>query len=186
MAGTVTYNLEHAQVALTGTTPTYIDVPGVTTLDATVSSSVAYFAADGSKPYAAWSAPEGGGSLGFAEADFAVLVIINGGTSSSTGTTPAVVERYVQPGTATNPNFILVGYAKNVNGKLTGTAARPGFRIIIPNASAAPASMAMGQETWGEWTAELAFSANAANQMVIYEKMETAPTFTAGIFTVTI
>jgi hypothetical protein len=178
MAGTVTYNLEHAQVALVGDTPVYLDVPGVTTMGATVSSSVAYFAGDGAKKYAAWSAPEGGGNIGFAEADFAVLAVINGGTASTTGTTPAIVERYVQPGTSTVTNFILVGYGSNVN----GTSDRAGFRIILPNASAAPASIAMGQETWGEWTADLAFTPDEDDQMVIYEKLESAPTFTGDVF----
>ncbi len=180
MPGTVTYNLEHAQVGLIGATPTYLDVPGVTTLDATISTSVAYFAGDGAKKYSAFAAPEGGGSLGFAEADFAVLAVINGGIASASGATPNIVERYIQPGTATNPGFILVGYGKNVN---VGVA-RAGFRIILPQATASPASIAQGQETWGEWTADLAFTATADNKMVIYEKHETAPAFTAGIFTV--
>ena len=181
MPGTVSYNLEHAQVAIKVASPTYIDVPGVTTMDATVSTSVAYFSGDGAKKYAAWSAPEGGGSIGFAEADFAVLEIINGGTASASGVTPNIVDRYVQPGTATNPAFILVGYAKNVNSAVTN---RKGFRIIVPAATAAPATLAMGQETWGEWTADLAFTADASDRMVIYEKLETAPA--AGIQTITL
>lgn len=182
MAGTVTYNLEHAQVALVGASPTYLDVPGVTTLDATVSSSVSYMSADGAKKYAAWSAPEGSGSLGFAEADFGVLAVINGGTESTTGTTPAIVDRYVQPGTQVVTQFILAGYGSNVN----ASADRAGFRVIIPNASAAPASMAMGQETWGEWTADLAFTPDDSDNLVIYELLETAPTYTDDVFTVTI
>lgn len=182
MAGTVTYQLEHAQVAVKEASPTYLDVPGVDTVEATVNSSVNYLSGDGAKKYAAWTAPEGSGRLGFAEADFAVLVVINGGTSSSTGTTPAIVDRYVQPATANNPDFILVGYAKNVNANQD----RAGFRIILPGATAAPASIAMGQETWGSWGADLAFTGDDSDQLVIYEQLETAPTFTGDIFTVTI
>jgi hypothetical protein len=178
MAGTVTYNLEHAQVALTGASPTFLDVPGVTTMGATISSSVSYFAGDGAKKYAAWSAPEGGGNIGFAEADFAVLEVINGGEASTTGTTPAIVERYVPSWSASRPAFILVGYGSNVN----PNADRAGFRIILPNASAAPSTIAMGQETWGEWTADLAITPDEDDQPIIYEKLETAPTFTNGVF----
>lgn len=182
MAGTVSYNLEHAQVAVLTSSPTYLDVPGVATLNPTIDTSVSYSSGDGSKKYAAWSAPEGGGELSFNEADFAVLVVINGGTQSSSGVAPAVVDRYVAPGTATNPAFILVGYASNVNSAIT----RAGFRIIIPNATAAPASMPAGQEEWTTWTASLAFTANANNQMIIYEQLQTAPTFTGGVMAVTI
>lgn len=180
--GTVTYNLEHGQVALLEASPTYLDIPGTTTLEATINSSVSYMAADGAKKYAAWSAPEGGGRVAFAEADFAVIAVLNGGTQSSSGTTPAIVDRYVQPGKAGMTDFILVGYGSNVN----PTTDRAGFRVIIPQASAAPAAPAMGQETWGEWSASLAFTENDDGAMIIYETLESAPTFTGDVFTVTI
>jgi hypothetical protein len=178
----VTYNLEHAQVAPVAATPTYLDVPGVITMDVSISSSSNYLAADGGKYAVAWSAPEGSGTLSFGESDFAVLAVINGGTASSSGITPAVIDRYEQPGTVSNPSFILVGYAKNVK-PADGADARAGFRVTVPRASAAPASMSMGQETWGEWSADLAFVADDNDVMVIYEMLETAPTFTNGVTT---
>lgn len=180
MAGTVHYNLEHAQVAALGTTPTWLDVPGSIDLGISITSNANYLAADGSKPYVAYSAPEGSFDLSFAEADFAMLAVINGGTASTSGTTPAIIERYEQPGTAKNPSFALSGYASNVNGGVD----RAGFRVTLPNAKAGVASPTFGQETWGTWSTSGAMAADENDVMVIYEKLETAPTFTAGVMPV--
>lgn len=180
MAGTVHYNLEHAQVAELGASPTWLDIPGVTTLSTTIDSSVARLAADGSKPYAAWSAPEGSFDGGFAEADFAILAVINGGTASTSGTTPSVIERYEQPGTASNPGFALSGYAKNVNDAV-GMAA---FRVTIPQATASPAAPSFGQETWGEWSFSGAMTPTDDDVLIVYEKLETEPQFTDGVMPV--
>lgn len=180
MAGTVHYNLEHAQVATLATTPTWLDIPGSIDFTPTITSNANYLAADGSKPYVAYSAPEGSFDLSFAEADFAMLAVINGGTASTSGTTPAVIERYEQPGTAKNPAFALSGYATNVNSGVD----RAGFRVTIPNAKAGVAAPTFGQETWGTWKTSGAMAADKNDVLVIYEKMETKPTFTLGVMPV--
>lgn len=182
MAGTVHYNFEHAQVAVPATSPVWLDVPGVTTLGITASSSVNYLAADGSKKYAAWSAPEYGFSAGMAEADFAVLAVINNGTAATTGITPGVIETFEVEATAINPQFHFSGYASNVNPNVK----RAGFMVTIPYASAGAAVPAMGQETWGEWTFDGAITPNDDNVVIQYSKLETAPTFTSGVYAVTL
>lgn len=182
MAGTVHYNFEHGQVATPATTPVWLDVPGVTTFSVTASSSVNYFAADGKKAYAAWSAPEFGFSAGMAEADFAVMAVINNGTAATTGTTPEIIETFKVKGTAGNPAFHFSGYAKNVNPNVD----RAGFMLTIPNATAGAAAPALGQETWGEWTFDGAMTPDDDDIVIMYSKLETGPTFTAGVYPVTL
>ena len=180
MAGPVTYNLDHSQVmSLVGSGNDWLKVMGTTTLTPSVSSSPTYLAADGSKPYAAYPAAEWSISGGFAEGDFAILSVLNGGLESTSGT-PGTdeIKRYEQAGTVSNPPFALSGYMKNVNGRV-GAA---GMRVTFPSLTASPAFPAMGQETWGEWSWEGAATPDENDVVVIYETLEASPVFTDGVY----
>lgn len=178
----VTYNLEHSEVG--PTTDATLDVSGSITLSLSIASTANYLAADASKYAVAWTAPEGSGSLTLAESDNDVFSVVNGGRVSSSGSVATLIERYEQPGTAINPAFLISGFARNMS-KKTRTAF-PAFRVTVPNASAAPATMSMGQETWGEWTVNLGFVANDDDTLVIYEHMASVPVLTAGVMGETI
>ncbi len=180
MASTFHYNLQHAQVmSLVGTGNSWLDIPGVTTLTPSASSSPTFFSADGEKKYVAYPAAEWSLSYGFAEGDFALLAVINGGEVSTSGT-PGTdeIQRYEQPAAAANPPFALSGYAPNINDAVK----MAGFRVTFPQVKSAPAFPAMGQETWGEWTGEGALSPDTNGIAVIYETLEAEPTFTNGVY----
>lgn len=178
----LTYNLEHNEVGPTKNAT--VDVAGAITMTLSIASSPAYLNADAGKYAVAWSAPEGSGSLTFAESDDDVLAVINGGRLSTSGTAGTLINRYEQPGTATNPQFLISGFARNMSP--TTRTAFPAFRITVPAASASPATMSMGQETWGEWTANLGFVADGNNTLIIYEHMASVPVLTAGVMGATI
>lgn len=183
MGGTVHYNFEHGQVAslVGGTAGTWMDVAGTIDLSPSITSSPNYLSADGQKKYVAYSAPEGSFDMSFAEADFALLAVINGGTASTSGT-PGTneIQRYEQPGTASNPPFAFSGYASNVNAGVDAA----GFRVTIPQATAGAASPTLGQETWGTWSTSGAFTATDDDVMIIYESLEAKPVFTSGVMPV--
>lgn len=173
------YQLTHAQIAADEATPTFLDVDYVTTLDVSIDSSVEFLSADGSKPTSAYSAPEGSGNLNFGRSDFGVLAVANGGTSSTSGTAGTdEIKRYEQPGTVSNPLFIVSGYG------LDTTGSGHGFRVTVPRATAAPASISLGQETWVDWSMALSFTPNDADVMIIYETLEADPTYTNGVYPV--
>jgi hypothetical protein len=178
------YNLDHVQVATKTGSPTYLDVPAATTLNASITSDQDVFKADGKTYAIANSAPEGEGELGFGVTQITNFAIINGGTYSTSGTTPNIVDRYIQPGTTSQPTVILAAWIKDVDPNDT---TRAGLRLVLPAASIAPVSASFEQESWAEWTADLSFVADSAiNAMIIYELMETAPVFTGNVIPVTL
>jgi hypothetical protein len=179
------YNLTHAQIAATGASPTYIDLAAAETLDLSISTNSDSLNADGKVYARAYGAPEGSGSIKFGKSDFAAFVIMNGGTSSTTGTTPNTVDKYVQPGTALQPPFILVGWVPNVDAS-DASITKNGFMVIVPACSAAPVSATFDQQAWAEWSADLSFVADDNNSMIEYQMFETAPTFTGEVLPVTI
>jgi len=177
MQGTTGYNLNHLQVAPKGVSPVYKDINYATTFEATIDQSQDKLAADGKKAVTAWSAADGGGSIGFASADMAVLAALSGGTFSTSGTAGAVINRMEVKGNVTPPASILVGWIPNVDGNSDSA----GLRVTLPNAQVSMPSTSYAQETWTEFTADLSYVADENNVMIIWEELATAPTFTGGV-----
>lgn len=176
-------NLSHVQVGAVGASPTYLDVPGILTWDPTITTDTEPVQADGSTYYTAYSAPSGEGDFAFIDFDENVVAAINGGTVSSSGATPNVIDRYEQPGTYTAPPFITSDWVPNVD---QFHDARAGMRTTAPNCTATPVSRSSGQDTTFEWTASTSFAADDNDVMLIYELLETEPVFTAGVMPVNV
>lgn len=171
-------NLSHVQAAAVEETPTWLDIPGVITWDPSITTDTEPVQADGTTYYTAYSAPAGEGDLTFIDFDENVVALINGGTVSSSGTTPNVIDRYEQPGDYTAPAFSLCDWVPNVDQFHDD---RAGMRTTAPNCTATPVSRSSGQDTTFEWTATTSFAADANGVLLIYELLETAPTFSNGI-----
>lgn len=169
------FNLEHVEVG--PDVDSTLDVPGSVSLELSISSTANYVSADAEKYAVAWSAPEGSGTLTFVESDFSVLAAVNGGLASTSGAGASLIARYEQPGTALNPTFLLSGFARNMSKK---TSAFEAFRVTVPDATAAVATMSLGQETWGNWSLPIAFT-DDGNSMIIYEQLATVPTLASGV-----
>lgn len=181
MAGTVHYNLEHSQVmSLVGTGTDWLAIGGSVSISPSITSNISRLAADGGQRYPVADAPEGSFSGEFAEADFDILAVINGGDVSTSGTTPNVIERYEQPARAVMAPFALFGFAPNIN----AGAADAAFGITFPRATATPAVPQMQQQTHGTWSFDGALDGDADTPLIVYEKYETAPTITAGVYPV--
>ena len=174
-------NLAHVQVAAVAAEPTWLDVPGILTWDPSISTDTEPVQADGQTYYTAYAAPSGEGDFVFIDFNEDVVAVINGGTVSSSGTTPDVIDRYEQPGTYTAPPFATSDWVPNVDQFHDD---RAGMRTTAPNCTATPVSRSSGQDTTFEWTATTSFSADENDVMLIYELLETAPTFTAGVIPV--
>lgn len=181
MAGTVHYNLEHTQVmSLVGTGNDWLPIAGSVSLSPSITSNISRLQADGQSKYPVADAPEGSFSYEFAEADFAILAVINGGTQSTSGTTPAAIERYEQPGTAVSAPFALFGFAPNINAGVDEAA----FAVTLPRAIASPAVPQLQQQTHGTWSGDGAMEADENDVMIVYEKYESAPTMADGVYPV--
>lgn len=178
--GTVHYNLKHGQLAAKVATPTWLKIAGSIDMNLSVSQNVEYLAADAIKSYPAWDAPEFSFDASMAEADFAILAVINNGTSSTSGTTPSIIEKFELKGQAGNPPFLWSGLADNIN----ANADRKAFRMTLLNCTASAAVPVMGQTTYGTWPVTGALGVDANGIAVRYEKLESQPTFTAGVYAV--
>jgi len=174
------YNLNHSQVAAKGPTPVYKDVNYATTLEPTIDQDSETLNADGKKAVTAQGAPEGSGSVGFASIDLATMAVMTGAVLSSSGTGATVIQRMVVPGNYSPPAVIWSSWIPNVDGNTTSA----GLRVTIPNAKLTFPSGTFGQEEWSEMTSDLSFVADETNQMMIWEDMTTAPTFTSGVMPV--
>lgn len=182
MAGTVHYNLEHTQVmSLVGTGNDWLAIAGSVSISPSITSNISRLQADGQSKYPVADAPEGSFSGEFAEADFAVLAVINGGEASTSGTPGSdAIERYVQPGRAVMAPFALFGFAPNINAGVTDAA----FAVTLPRAIASPAVPQLQQQTHGTWSFDGAMEADENDAMIIYERYEVAPTMTDGVYPV--
>jgi len=176
----VANNITHSQVAPKGASPVYVDVPGTTTLEPSFSDNSTDINADGQVYVTAYDAPVGQFSLGWVDDNFPVLVTINGGTASSTGTNGTKIDRYEQPGVYIPPAFIAASIEPNIDKVHDPLVAC--FVTTIPNATAALASKSSGQNNAHEWSAPCKFKADGSGPMIIYEKRASAPTFTSGVF----
>jgi hypothetical protein len=176
-------NLSHVQVGAVGASPTYLDVPGILTWDPTISTDTEPVQADGTTYFTSYAAPAGEGDFTFIDFDENVVAVINGGTVSSSGVTPNVIDRYEQPGTYAAPPFITSDWVPNAD-QFHDT--RAGMRTTAPNCTATPVSRSSGQDTTFEWTASTSFSPDENDVMLIYELLETGPVFTAGVMPVNV
>ena len=170
-----TFNLEHSEVG--PDTESTLDVAGSISLDLSITSTANYLAADAQRYAVAWSAPEGSGTAVFGESDFGVLAVVNGGTTSTSGTGDTLINRYEQPGVALNPEFLLSGFARNMSQHTPDIKA---FRVTIPSATAPPATLSLGQETWTNWSLPISFT-DVGDNLVIYEQLGSVPTLVDGV-----
>jgi len=180
--GSTGYNLVHSQVAAKSDTPTFTDIPYATTAEFSVDQDNEYFRADGGVKVTAYGAREGSGSLGFGSADLQVISTLSGDTFSTSGTTPAIVDRLEVGSSTQPPSVILSIWVPNVDGNSDSA----GLQITLPNAKVAMPSATYEQESWTEFEADLAFVSDENDVMMIMESLETAPTFTAGVIPVTL
>lgn len=178
--GTTGYNLNHLQAAAKGASPVYKDINYATTFEATIDQTQDKLAADGKKAVTAFSAADGGGSIGFASADLSVIALLSGGTFSTTGTAGTMINRMDVLGNVTPPATILSGWIPNVDGNTTSA----GLRITLPNAQVSMPSTSYAQESWTEFNADLSYVADENDVMLIWEELFTAPTMTLGVMPV--
>ncbi len=171
------YNLNHLQAATNDGTPAYIDINYAVSFEPTISQDSDSFNADGLVAITAQGAAEGGGSLSFGSFNTDSFAVLTGGTASTSGTGATLINRLVIPGNYSPPSVILVAWVPNVDGNST----MAGLRITVPNAKVTMPSAGYGQETWTEFSADLSFAAAATGSMLIYEELQTAPVFTAGV-----
>jgi len=177
----VGFSLEHAQVAPVGASPVHKDIPAVVSWAPSITASRTPLRADASIYANAYGAREGSGDIVFAFLSFDVLVIINGGTKSTSGTGAGAIDRYEQPGASVQPAFIVSGFYRNV---ATDKNPHQAVRVTTPVNTAAPASASFAQETFFNWTANTSFTQNDAGTMIIYETMASLPVLTAGVMPV--
>lgn len=178
--GATVYNLEHVQVAIIQTTPVWVDLPYAQTFDPTITQDSEDLQADGKQAVTAYGPPTGEGTVEWARAEPVTLALLAGLTATSSGTTPATIDRLVYKGDTTPPGLHWSAWARNVDANITGA----GMRVTLPNAKASVPAMPLGQETFSTLSSDLRFTANAANDMMILEFMETAPAYTSGVIPV--
>lgn len=171
-------NLAHVEIAAVGASPTYVNVPGVLTWDPSISTDTDPVQADGTTYYTAYSAPVGEGDLTFIDFDEDVVALLNGGTVSTSGVTPDVIDRYEQPGTYSAPAFITSDWVPNAD---TFHDARAGMRTTAPNCTATVVSRSSGQDSTFEWSCTVNFAPDDNDVMLIYELFETSPTFASDV-----
>lgn len=178
--GATGYNLVHLQAAAKSATPTFSDINYATTAEFTIDQGNEYFRADGGVKVNAYGAREGSGSIGFGSADLQTIALISGDTFSTTGTGATLVDSLIVSGSTQPPSLILSAWIPNVDGNSTSA----GLQVSIPNAKVAMPSTSFEQESWTEFTADLAYSADENDTMQVWQSMATAPTFTAGVIPV--
>lgn len=178
--GTHTYQLERAQLAALAESPTWLWIPGITTIDATESSNVEYHDADGKKGYPVASAPEGSGSAEWSEDVFAINSIMVGGAVTESGTEATRIQRWERPSRVRGDKFVLSGWSPNINDGSDDA----GMQITFPRVTASSIKRNMGQNTRGLWTAEFAYEGDDNDAMVIYEILATEPEITTETFAV--
>ncbi|HEU0165741.1 MAG TPA: hypothetical protein VFQ54_11915, partial [Thermomicrobiales bacterium] len=91
--GATGYNLNHLQVAAKGASPVYKDVLYATTFQPTISQTSTKLKADGKNAVTAWSAADGGGSIGFGSAGTDLMALLTGGTASTSGSAGTLINR---------------------------------------------------------------------------------------------
>src|SRR4051794_201002 len=90
---TTGYNLQHLQVGAKVASPTFLDILYATTFQPTIDQSNVKMKADAKNAVTAWSAPDGGGTIGFGSADLDVIALLTGGAASTTGSAGTLIDR---------------------------------------------------------------------------------------------
>lgn len=181
----VIYNQTHAQAALQATTPTHVDIPGFVSSEPEMSSDPEDIMADGTVYAVAWGILTAESEITWIDDLPAVRALLNGGTVSTSGTTPNIVTRYEAAAIFLPPPIILSDYAPNIDRAHSPAVA--GIRTTLPNASAGPISKSGGQESTAELTSTIKFAPTATGGApMIIEYLESAPTFTGGVMPVTL
>lgn len=174
------YNLTHLQIAPKSASPVFLDVNYATTAEFTVEQDSDTLRADGSTKVTAYGAREGSGSIGFASADLATIAAMTGDEFSTSGTAGAQIDRLEIGGATVPPSLILAAWVPNVD----GNASAAGMRITVPNGTLSVPNASFEQESWTEFESDLSFVSNEDDVMLIWEVLETAPTFTSGVMPV--
>lgn len=177
-------NVQHGQVArrpVSPAEPTFVDISGFTEVNPNTSAESTDVYADGTTYASIFDAPTGSGDFRYVESDFAVNVIVNGGAETSSGTTPSVIKRWEQPAESLNPAFILSTFMPNVRTESQSA----GMRLTLPNCTAGPVNISGSQRNVGEWNTPIRYTKDpVTGYLVIYEDLESAPTFTSGVMPV--
>lgn len=179
----VIYNQRHAQAALQGTTPTYVDIPGLVSTEPEISSDSEDIMADGTVYAVAWGILTAECELTFIDDVGAVRALLNGGTVTTSGTGATAITRYEAPAAFLPPPIILSEYSPNID--RAHSPAIAGVRTTFPNASAGPIAKSGGQESTAELTSTIKFAATATGgSPMIVEYLASEPTFTNGVMPV--
>lgn len=178
MAGTTGYNLSHMQVAPNVASPTFKDINYSISLDATIDQSDEKFQADGMNVESTFGPREGSGSVSFGSIDPSTIATMTGDTFATAGSAgTSLRDRISFKGGTVPPSVILLGWVRNVSSK----SAFKGTVIIIPNAKIAVPNVSFEQSSWSEMESDITFDPNANGDMLIWENVETEPTFTSGV-----
>lgn len=182
MAGATGYNLAHAQVAAKAASPVWKDINYARSADFPITQDSNVYRADAAAVITAFGAPTGDGSITFGSADLAMMAILTGGVVSSSGAGAAAIDRLEIKGNGTPPPIMLALWIPNVDGNST----KAGIRVTVLNGRTTVPNASYDQESWTEFSSDVAFNPNENNDLLIYETLGTAPTFTAGVMPVNI
>lgn len=175
------YNLNHLQVAPKATTPVFVDVNYATTAEFGIDQDSDTLRADGGSKVTAYGAREGTGSIGFASAKLSAIAVMTGDTFSTSGVAGStLIDRLEIAGSVTPPSLILAGWIPNVDGNSTSA----GMRVTVANGTLSVPSTSFEQESWTEFESDLSYVSNEDDIMLIWEVMDTAPVYTAGVIPV--
>jgi hypothetical protein len=177
--GTVGYNLVHTQAALLGDED-WVDIPYSITMDPQIDQQSAPLKADGKTATIAYGSPEGGGTLSFGAITGTTVALLTGGVASTSGTGATLIDRVEVKGDGTPPSLALSSWIPNTDGNLLSA----GLRLTLPNAKCSVPSGAYDQETFANQSANLTFSADTNNTMLVYEFLAEAPEMTDGVMPV--
>lgn len=176
----VIYNQTHAQAALQGASPTFVDIAGFVSSEPELSSDPEDIMADGTVYAVAWGILTAESEITFVDDRGAVRSMLNGGTVSTSGTGATAITRYEAPAQFLPPPIILSDYAPNIDRTHSPDVA--GIRTTLPNASAGPIAKSGGQESTSELTSTIKFASTATGGApMIIEYLASDPTFTGGV-----
>lgn len=146
---------------------TKVDIPGIQTLEVSADANTESLRGENKIIANAVDAPEGSGSMTWGRMAFSALAVVNGGTVSTSGVTPDVINKHIMSGDPVTNEFKLVAQTDSMD------QAGSGYRITLPLAKAGPASETLDQQAYNTPSFDLQFRENAAGEMIIREQFET-------------
>ena len=175
------FNLAHLQVGAKTATPTFSDINLASTFDPSVDQDSQTLRGDGRIGVTTYSSREGTGSITFGSVKLSTVGLMTGDEFSTDGVAGTdLIDRLDISGATTPPSLIFAAWVYNVDRNFDWA----GQRITVTNASVSVPTASYEQESWTEYEASLTFSDNEDGVMMIWETMEVAPTFTAGVIPV--